>query len=84
MHVYAFGIQWNPYITDTIGEQAFGHYGGVALLEGFQLKTLDIITVIITNTLNTIMYIHVKNSSIVVCLDDLSFSSQCKLTTVSI
>ena len=28
-------VQWNPYITDTIGEWGFGRYREVVLTEGF-------------------------------------------------
>ena len=34
-------LQWNPSITDTFGEQSFGHYTEVAFVEGlFCIQTL--------------------------------------------
>ena len=29
------GIQWNPYIADTVGELHVGRYRGLAVAEGF-------------------------------------------------
>ena len=35
MYYAAKGIQWNPYIADTIGELCVGRYRGLAVAEGF-------------------------------------------------